>query len=71
MSKRFITKPCTGNLLEELLNDMDAKGYDPIVGGIIQGAMMEQENRLAPGHKTLMPLFTVVFERRGPKLADA
>lgn len=66
--KRFIVKPATGNMLEDLLNDMDSEGYDPLK--ISFNGAQQMENRLAPGQKTIMPMFTVIFESR-MKIVDA
>ena len=66
MKERWQSHPVTGNKLDELLNDKDGEGYD--VHSIHHVSTIPVENRLVPGQGTLMPLFTVVFERREPNI---
>lgn len=68
--KQYVVKPCTGNRLEELLNDMWDDGYMPVEGGIQFQGVKEMENPLMPNQRTQMPLYTVIFQQRA-RFGDA
>lgn len=63
----YKVKPCTGNKLEELLNDMVEEGYDVFQVDFNGNKIVE--NRIAPGQKTALPMYTCIFKKRG--LVDA
>lgn len=59
--KSWKVMPATGASLEQTLNQLSDKGFE--IFKICDHGMVEQQNKLVPSNKTMMPIFSVIAWR--------